>query len=130
MLEAIDAPVRLLATWWFYEPSTRVLFTSDSFGHVHHASADASICVTAAEDSTTHEDVRAHLLAKFDWVALADTALIQEQLRAIFERWPIEVLAPTYGRPIVGADAVRRHYNLMQDVLAELGSERLEEEHR
>ena len=73
-LTVIDAPVRLLATWWFYEPSTQVLFTSDSFGHVPYAQLDAPACVTAADDTTTYEQVRDHLLAKFDWVALADTA--------------------------------------------------------
>jgi flavorubredoxin len=130
VLHAIDAPMRLLATWWFYEPSTRVLFTSDSFGHVHHGSADAAVCVAADEDTTTHEDVREHLLAKFDWVALADLEPIQEQLRTIFDRWSIDAIAPSYGRPIVGADAVRRHYDLMQAVLAELDTERRRQEPR
>ena len=120
-LKAIDAPVRLLATWWFYEPGSRVLFTSDSFGHVHYEQPDAAPCVTAADDSTTYEDVRDHLLAKFDWVAVADTAPLQEQLREIFETRAIDAIAPSYGRPIVGASVVQRHYELMQRALAELG---------
>ncbi|MGI9658948.1 MAG: hypothetical protein ACR2OD_08565, partial [Gaiellaceae bacterium] len=122
VLTAIDAPVRLLATWWFYEPSTHVLFTSDSFGHVPYGSLDAPACVTADDDTTTYEDVRDHLLAKFDWVALADTQPLQEQLREIFETRPIEAVAPSYGRPIVGAELVQRHYGLMQRTFAELGA--------
>lgn len=122
VLEAIDAPVRLLATWWFYEPSTRVLFTSDSFGHVHQAGPDDAACVGFEDDTTTYEQVRDHLLAKFDWVALADTEPIREQLQAIFENRQIEAIAPSYGRPIVGAVAVERHYELMQRTLAELHS--------
>lgn len=122
VLEAIDAPVRLLATWWFYEPESRVLFTSDSFGHVPYDTPDDPGCVTEADDTTTYDQVRDHLLAKFDWVALADTAPIREQLRDIFETRPIDVIAPSYGRPIVGTALVERHHELMQEALAELGA--------
>ena len=61
------------------------------------------------------------MLAKFDWVAVADTAPLQEQLREIFETRTIDAIAPSYGRPIVGASVVQRHYELMQRALAELG---------
>ena len=121
-LQAIDAPVRLLATWWFYEPGSRVLFTSDSFGHAAYEHPDAAPCLTAADDSTTYEEVRDHMLAKFDWVAVADTAPLQVQLREIFETRTIDAIAPSYGRPIVGASVVQRHYELMQRALVELGA--------
>ena len=119
-LEAIDAPLRLLATWWFYEPSTRVLFTSDSFGHAVRTDLSSPGCVTEEGDDTTLDAVREHLLAKFDWVTVADTAPLQEQLRAIFETRPIEAIAPSYGRPLVGASVVQRHYEMMQSTLEEL----------
>ncbi len=123
-LEAIDAPVRLLATWWFYEPSSRVLFTSDSFGHAVQPRPDSPGCLTESDDDTTYEAVRDHLVAKFDWVAVADTAPLQDQLKQIFESRQIDAIAPSYGRPLVGATVVERHYEMMQHALAELGGTR------
>lgn len=124
VLEAIDAPVRLLATWWFYEPASRVLFTSDSFGHAIRADSTTPGCVTEADDCTSYESVREHLLAKFDWVGVADTAPLQSQLKDIFETRKIEAIAPSYGRPLVGPAVVERHYELMQRALGELGATR------
>ena len=99
-----------------------MLFTSDSFGHVPYASPDTPPCCTEDDDETTYEAVRDHLLAKFDWVALADTAPIAAQLRDSFETREIDAIAPSYGRPIVGARTVRRHYELMQQLSSRLGA--------
>jgi hypothetical protein len=121
-VEAIDGPLRLLATTWVYDPGTRALFTSDAFGHAARPSAGGPTVVEAANDETTLEDVRDHLLAKFAWLAAADTDPIRRQLAEIFETRRIEIVAPTYGRPLVGRAVVERHYELVQRALARVGA--------
>lgn len=120
-VEIIDAPLRLLVTMWAYDPATCTLFTSDSFGHSAMLEAAAPPVLDEAADATTLEEIRDHMLAKFDWLSVADTGPIQRQLAAIFETREIDMIAPVYGRPLVGRELVQRHYTLLQRALAEVG---------
>ena len=122
-VETIDAPLRLLATTWVYDPELEALFTSDSFGHVAMPTAASPRVVEAGDDPTTLEEVKAHLLAKFDWLAIADTTPLRQQLASIFETREIGLVAPSHGRALVGRDVVARHYQLVQRALAELDAE-------
>ena len=123
-VEVIEAPLRLLVTFWTYDPVSRVLFTSDSFGHSVLAAPDDQPMLTAERDELDVATVRSHLLAKFDWLTAADLGPVREQIRAIFDSREIDVIAPSYGRPIVGADVVRRHYGLLMEALAQIDAER------
>ncbi len=122
-VEIIDAPLRLLVTVWVYDPATRVLFTSDSFGHSAMPDAAAAPVLDASVDATTFEDVREHVLAKFDWLGAANTGPIRQQLADIFESRQIDLIAPVYGRPLAGPELVQRHYALLQRALAEVGAD-------
>ena len=116
-LEVLDAPLRLLATYWVYDNATRTLFTSDSFGHQLVESPDRPRVVTT-EDRCDPEVVERYLLAKFGWVAEADTTPVSKALEQVFADREIEIVAPTNGSAIVGGEAVRMHYNAMQATLA------------
>lgn len=121
-LETLHAPLRLLVTAWMYDAETRCLFTSDAFGHAVMADEAGPRTVTAANDTTTLAEVRDHLVAKFDWLETAELEPLREQLAEVFEEREIEIVAPSYGRVLVGRDVVRRHYELVQEALAGLGA--------
>jgi len=116
-LEVIDAPLRLLATYWAYDSGTHTLFTSDSFGHGLVESPEQPRVLTA-QDGVDPDEVRAYLLAKFGWIEHATTSLVREEVEAVFASREIEILAPTNGCAIVGRDAVLAHYEALQDALA------------
>jgi flavorubredoxin len=116
-IKIFDAPLRMLAAAWLHDPQTGVLFTSDSFGHVHLAREDDPIVVDEAHDRTTLDDVRAHLLTKFDWLAQAETQETLAALQAVFEAVEVTGIAPGHGCVLMGDRVVARHRQLMADVL-------------
>lgn len=121
-LETLHAPLRLLVTAWMYDPATRCLFTSDAFGHAVMPDAGGPRTVTAETDTTTLDEVRDHLVAKFDWLETAELEPLREQLAEVFGEREIDMVAPSYGRVLVGRDVVQRHYELVQEALAGLGA--------
>lgn len=120
-LEITLAPLRLLSTVWAYDEATRTLFTSDSFGHNLMEREDDPWVLDASSDTATYEQVRDHMVAKFDWLAAAHTALIREQITEIFATHDVETIAPQFGRIIHGRDTVARHRDMILDALEEVG---------
>jgi flavorubredoxin len=115
------APLRLLSTVWAYDAATRTLFTSDAFGHNLMQREDDPWIVDAGNDTVSYEQVRDHLLAKFDWLAAAHTEVIREQLSEVFATHDVETIAPQFGRLIRGRDVVARHRDLVLAALEEVG---------
>lgn len=115
------APLRLLSTFWAYDAATRTLFTSDAFGHNLLAQPDDPWTVDAGTDTATHEQVRDHMLAKFDWLASAHTEVLREQIVETFQTYDVETIAPQFGRIIRGRETVARHRDLVLDALEEVG---------
>ena len=124
-LEVLDAPLRLLATYWAYDSGTRTLFTSDSFGHCLVDSPGASRVVTE-EDGVDEDAVLEYALAKFGWIERATTALVAAGLETVFAEREIEILAPTNGCAIIGRRAVVAHYEALQRALARCSLPRVE----
>jgi flavorubredoxin len=120
-VELVQTPLRLLGTAWLYDHQTRVLFTSDAFGHIPLAKVTGSHAVDATSDTTNGEAVRDHLFTKFDWLLSADTSTISSELAAIFESRPIDAVAPAHGCIINGSDLVKRHHAMVQDALLNPG---------
>src|SRR6202045_1324909 len=52
-IDVMQAPLRLIATRWLYDPTTRPLFSSDMFTHVWRAHRDGPWIVTADDDTTS-----------------------------------------------------------------------------
>ena len=115
------APLRLLSTVWAYDAATRTLFTSDAFGHNLLEREDDSWIVDASNDTATYEQVRDHMIAKFDWLAAAHTEVIREQVSEVFATHDVETIAPQFGRLIRGRDVVARHRDLILAALEEVG---------
>jgi flavorubredoxin len=122
-LEVITPALRVLATFWGYHTACRTLFTSDVFGHTSLPEPGAPRVITdATADPSTLESVREHLLARFFWLSQANTRAMVENLRSVFEEREIAIVAPSHGRVLKGERTVRRHYELLRDVLTGLGS--------
>jgi flavorubredoxin len=118
-LSLIDARLKLLATVWVYDHATKTLFTSDSFAHVYAAQPGVQI-VTAETDTTTEEQVMAHMLTKFDWMAGAFTGPMRRFCNEVFDTFDVENIAPTIGCVLQGRELVERHRQLMDDTLRKL----------
>jgi hypothetical protein len=115
----IESPVlRLLPTFWGWDEATRTLFTSDIFGHTVRAEpGDSHVIDEQADDPSTVDSVRAHLFAKFEWLARARKDAFREYLAATFERRQPEIVAPTRGCALKGRTVVERHYTLLMEAL-------------
>jgi hypothetical protein len=125
-LELVVPPLRLLPNPWLYDPATRTMFTVDVFTWVWRSEDRGPWVLTDDDDDpTTAETVeRALLHNRFWWLAGADTARLRRALAAVFERYEIENIAPDYGCALAGAGIVRRHYQLLDDVLAAVARQR------
>ena len=117
-LVVLAAPLRILATFWVYDRITRTLFTTDVFGHTSVArESDSPVRSSLEEDDTDLPSARAHLLAKFPWVAYADVEPIDEKLSAIFAERPVDIIAPMHGCVLRGQALVAKHLELLHRIL-------------
>lgn len=124
-LRIVTPMLRILTTFWAFDDGTGTLFTSDSFTHVLTTAADERpVLDDGAADATTVREVRAHLLAAFDWLRHADVAPIVENVCAAFDKYEVVRIAPARGCVIEGRDLVERHRDLLIDVLNEIEEKR------
>jgi flavorubredoxin len=121
-LEVIAPALRVLATFWAYERSSRALFTSDVFGHVNLDDASGPrVLDETMPDGTTAETLREQLLAKYFWLPKANPSAILENLRRLFGEHQVDVVAPAHGRVLRGREVVKRHFELLCEVLENAG---------
>jgi hypothetical protein len=120
----IDSPLlRLLPTFWGWDAETGALFTSDVFTHgTIRRPDDQPVIDSTVADETTAAEVAAHLLAKYEWIAKATTAPLQEWLAAKFADLQPEMIAPSRGCVLKGRDVVERHLDLMLKALTSKGN--------
>jgi flavorubredoxin len=122
-VQTLRAVLHLPATLWLYDDATRTLFTSDAFTHVCRRSQDGPWIVDAEHDTTTPGDVRDHLArGRFWWLRGAHVTPLRRALAGVFDRFDVEVIAPSFGCVLRGRDVVRRHHELVQGALRRLGS--------
>ena len=119
-LLVLPAPLRILATFWVYDRETRTLFTTDVFGHTSVKSATESLVRgSLAEDDTTYESAKAHVLAKFPWASYANMAPIDEKLSALFAERQVDTIAPMHGCILRGEALVNHHVEILHRILRE-----------
>ena len=117
-LEVHPAKLRLLPTFWLFDPVSRTLFTSDSFAHcTMRAEADSRLLRDSDHDDTTVETVASQLLTKFEWLRGARTGTLRADLISVFERLQPEVVAPTHGCVLLGRSVIERHLAMLLAVL-------------
>ena len=120
-VEMLRPTIRLLSTFWGYDAATRTLFTSDSFGHTVQAQRDDDrVLRDGAPSQAATASVKAHLLAKFGWLAHAKTRSIINNLDDMRGKRLIERIAPCHGLVIEGPALVKQHLDALRQVLEEL----------
>ncbi len=120
-LEAFQAPIRLIATRWIYDKSTRTLFTSDSFTHEWSGDEDGPWMYGESDDATTVEHIKSFLLnTRYWWLEGGETTSLRKKLAGVFEKYDIENIAPGYGRVLCGKKLVERQYQLFDEALRQL----------
>lgn len=98
---------------WSYDPATGTLFTGDFFSH--GASADAAtVVLTEGNDTTTYEQVRAHLFERFYWIRDADVGPLLDNLQQIFAAQEVRLIAPNHGCVLAGQSLISRHLRWIQ----------------
>jgi len=107
-LEIMRPGIRILATDWMYESSTRTLFCSDLWGFVTRESIEQPVILDRDGDCLSTEAIEDHLLAKFDWLCGIDTAPIAAGVSDVLARYQVDRLAPSYGCIIEGQELVER----------------------
>jgi flavorubredoxin len=124
LVDVLPAPLRLLPTNWLYDRVTRTLFTSDAFSHVSRSTAEGPWVINEiGDDDMATTDIRAYLRdGRFWWVEEAETSSIQEAIGATFRKSGVDVIAPAFGCILAGHDIVRRHRQMMDDILASSSS--------
>jgi hypothetical protein len=127
-LEVLRVELRLLATNWFYEATTRTLFTSDAFAFLARPSGAWAPGLSRMrgqdEEPVRADDIALYLSAKMDWLIGIDPAPILRDLDSIQSARPIDRLCPGFGLVIEGEDAVREAFDRMREALRILASKR------
>ena len=126
-LEAFQAPIRLIATRWIYDKSTRTLFTSDSFTHEWSSQEDGPWVYGDSDDATTVEHIKSFLLnTRYWWLEGGETSSLRKKLAGVFEKYEIENIAPGYGRVLCGKKLVERQYQLLDEALRQLDKSQID----
>jgi flavorubredoxin len=114
--------IRILSTFWVFDLETKTLFSSDWFGHTSMSSPNDSVVISSpANDSTTYQSAKAHVLAKYWWLPLATTKPIIGFLERLFDEYDIERIAPTHGCVLESKPVVHNHRDMMLRLLQEVG---------
>jgi flavorubredoxin len=118
-IDVMQAPLRLIATRWLYDPSTKTLFSSDMFTHVWRDGENGPWIVTESDDDPTSPgDVRSFMLnTRYWWLEGAPTDSIRRGIDAVFDNCDIETIAPGYGCILRGRELVQRHYRMLDEFL-------------
>jgi flavorubredoxin len=120
-IDVMQAPIRLIATRWLYDRTTRTLFSSDMFTHVWRPRADGPWIVTDDDDTTSARELRSFLLnTRYWWLEGAPTDSIRRGIADVFAKCDVETIAPGYGCILHGRAVVARHVAMLDDVLAGL----------
>ena len=118
-IDVMQAPIRLIATRWLYDRTTKTLFSSDMFTHLWRDSTTGPWIVTEADnDSTSTGDIRSFMLnTRYWWLEGAPTDSIRRGIGNVFDKYDIETIAPGYGCILSGRNVVARHYKMLDEFL-------------
>lgn len=121
-LDALQTPLRILSTIWYYDTGTKALFTSDVFSD--EASRDGLVKVVdrALGIEDVSRQMRDHLAVKFDWLRGGRIEPLIAGLESILNQNEIDILAPSRGCVIQGREAVDERIAALLRALRQLGS--------
>jgi len=117
-LLVVEPAVRTLPTLWYFDAVSGTLFCSDFFGEDR-----PRVAGSLSGGDVDVDTARRHLLAKFDWLSVADTTAALMRLDRVFEALPVKAIAPGHGLWICGEEAVRQRYRTVREALRTIGGE-------
>lgn len=120
VLEAVQAPLRMLSTTWYYDQGARALFCSDIMTDGTGTGRDDRIIDRPLGFETLAAYMKRNMLVRYDWLARSRLRPIVEGLEKLFESYEIDILAPSRGCVIVGRDAVQERQQALLSVLRDL----------
>lgn len=101
--EWMDAPVKeMFLTQWAYERTTETLFSSDFFGWCHQGQDSGDLSVTSIGELPSVAEIAAEIPLRFNWIPGAKLDEVIESFDRVLGSFPISIIAPVHGRPIVG----------------------------
>jgi flavorubredoxin len=103
-VRVVDPIIRTLGTAWLYDEADEVLFSGDFFCNDMLMAPDTPIIRRDGQAYIAPEGLRACVLRKFDWLALASTENLQRAWDALFSRIKPNAIAPNRGRVEFGRD--------------------------
>jgi flavorubredoxin len=92
----------MVTSLWAWDEEARVLFTGDGFSYTHYHGADE--CGKTAEELPElpiPEFTAAFADAAFYWTRFTDLEPIISEVGDLLTRFPVELIAPAHGAPIV-----------------------------
>lgn len=122
-LKVLFPALRLLATQWVYDRESKSLFTQDVFTWVSRPVDSTPWALQSADrDETTIETVTGVLLGnRYWWLAGAKNAdVIRNRLHRLFTDYEVRNILPQSGSPLIGAEVVERHVQLLDEAIGEL----------
>ncbi len=105
-VRVIDPIIRTLGTTWLWEERREVLFSADFFCSDMLAESDQPVIRKEGKALIAPEGLRATILAKFDWLAMADTRHIENAWNLLFADIHPHAIAPIRGRVQYGQGIV------------------------
>ena len=121
ILHAFQAPIRLIGTRWVYDAETRTLFTSDSFTHQWQAARAEEPIIATPADVAAMPHVRSFLLnTRYWWLEGGKTVELCRKLDAVRRQFPIDRIAPGYGKITEGPEAVDCQFDTLIAALEQL----------
>ncbi len=117
VLELVDPVIRdLETTLWAYDRQARALFTGDGFAYMHHHHPDqCALLAEEIEDLPLDELVAVFAQFALYWTQFTDIRPHLAELDALFESYPVDLIAPGHGSPIsdVAATVPRVKHGLL-----------------
>jgi flavorubredoxin len=99
---------------WIFDPSTGTMFTGDGFG-CYHPEATCHLFSDELDtlQSQNYYDYHWHAFRFLRWVL---PEKLNAALEAMFDRYPVEILAPTHGNALRGD--ISRHVSRLQQTIS------------
>lgn len=116
-LEAVQTPLRMLSTTWYYQAETLTLFCSDIFTDALARTPEDCVVTDSVGFTQLVPAMRAHLALRYDWLSRSNLTQIVADLNVIFEKYRIENLAPSRGCVIMGSAAAQERMEALLYIL-------------
>ncbi|MGE0233224.1 MAG: hypothetical protein AB7O39_01965 [Flavobacteriaceae bacterium] len=120
VLEAVQTPLRMLSTTWYYDTGAKALFCSDIMTDATGAGREDRIVDRRTGLDSLVAYMKRNMQLRYDWLPRSRLRPIIEGLEALFARYDIDILAPSRGRIVVGREAVVERQQALLAVLRDL----------